>query len=74
MITCGEFLKRQGREFPKANAEGYITGEDYDRADLPMVVSCTACTMTMALHENRACDEQGLIYCDDCAGEDHDAD
>lgn len=67
MITAGEWLKRQGRKFPKPGADGMITGEQYDAAGLPMVVACTACTMTMALHEGRACNDAGQIFCDECA-------
>jgi hypothetical protein len=70
MMTVGEWLKRDGREFPKPGPDGCITGEQYDAAHLPMVVSCFNCTMTMVLYEGRKCDEEGRIFCNTCAGED----
>lgn len=69
MMTVGEFLARQDRTFPKPDAQGRLTLEDFERAQLPMVVACTECGMTMVLSETRACDNHGRIFCSTCATE-----
>lgn len=72
MLTVGEYLKRERREFPKPDCDNgrATSGEAYAKAGLPMVVACANCTMTFALTENRLCDEQGHVFCSaECAGE-----
>ena len=49
--------------------EGTINGGWFAEHDLPMIVSCTCCGMTMAL-PSAYVDEDGYTYCSGCAGED----
>ena len=49
--------------------EGTINGAWFAEHDLPMIVSCTCCGMTMAL-PSAYVDEDGYTYCSGCAGED----
>lgn len=49
--------------------EHEIPGNWFSENDLPMVVECTCCGMTMAL-PSAMIDDEGYIYCAGCAGED----
>lgn len=66
MITVGQYLKSIGKSFPKADADGTIPMSRFTEANLPMVVQCTHCTMTMCLRESLPCTQCGLVYCDEC--------
>jgi hypothetical protein len=68
LITVGEYLLSHGREYPKANENNSIPSNAFAKANLPMVVACSNCEMTMACHEYLPCTRDGIIYCDDCAG------
>jgi hypothetical protein len=65
--TVGAWLKAHGREFPMSNSEGLITAADYERANVPMVVACAGCTMTMVCHPDLACNDAGQVFCAGCA-------
>lgn len=67
MTTVAEYLARRGRKFPTPDADGRISGERFAEADLPMVVACAHCDMSMVLHERRFVDdESGKLFCDEC--------
>lgn len=72
MLTVKTYLEAQGRSYPEANAEGHITGEQFEAAGLPMVVACTGCEMTMVLTADRPCDGSGRVYCEQCADDGND--
>ena len=44
-----------------------IDGATFARLDLPMVVACTNCRMTMAL-PSALVDEDGTVWCSECGG------
>lgn len=46
---------------------GDISGEWFAENNLPMIVKCTCCEMTMAL-PSAMIDNEGEIFCPDCAG------
>ena len=75
MLTVSQWLKSKGREFPEPDGDDgeSISLAAYEAAGLPMVVACTGCTMTMALHAERPCNAAGEVFCDSCAA-DHDDD
>ena len=52
--------------FPKENLPSSMSGKWFAEHGLPMIVSCTCCTSTMAL-PNAMIDEDGQIYCSSCA-------
>jgi hypothetical protein len=66
-VTAGAWLKAHGREFPKPNADGLITAADYELANVPMVVACAGCNMTMVCHPDLACNDAGQVFCAGCA-------
>lgn len=64
MKTMREWLKENlGIEMP----EGNINGSWFAENNLPMIVECSCCGMTMALPS--AYVENGYIYCGNCKGE-----
>lgn len=65
MKTIKNFLAENDIIMP----EGTINGGWFAEHDLPMIVSCTCCRMTMAL-PSAYVDEDGYTYCSGCAGED----
>lgn len=68
MQTVKQWLESKGRKFPEPDGDdGSTSMAAYEAARLPMVVACTACTMTMALTPERACNADGEIFCADCA-------
>jgi hypothetical protein len=68
MQTVKQWLESKGRKFPEPDGDDKsISLAAFEAAGLPMVVACTHCTMTMALHAERPCNEAGEIFCDDCA-------
>lgn len=71
LITVGEYLAAEGREYPEPdNEDGSISLAAFEAADLPMVVQCTGCQMTMVLTPERFIDpKSGEIFCTSCAGE-----
>ena len=46
--------------------EGTISGEWFYEHQIPMVVACCCCRMTMA-SPSAWIDDEGYIYCSDCA-------
>ena len=69
ITTVGEYLPTIGKAYPEVDEDGAVSGDKFDEAGLPMVVSCTACQMTFALTPDRPVDsETGEVYCgSDCA-------
>ena len=64
MKTMREWLKENlGIEMP----EGNINGSWFAENNLPMIVECSCCGMTMALPSVYV--ENGYIYCGNCKGE-----
>lgn len=57
-------FEEMGVEMPK----GEISGEWFAENDLPMVVQCTECGMTMAL-PSALIDAEGYCYCAGCVDE-----
>ena len=57
-------FEEMGVEMPK----GEISGEWFAENDLPMVVQCTHCGMTMAL-PSALIDDEGCCYCAGCVDE-----
>ncbi len=49
------------------NEDGCIPASEFDKHNLPMVVACTNCTMTMPIF---SCwiDEEDFTFCGDCCG------
>ena len=62
MKTIKNFLAENDIIMP----EGTINGRWFAEHDLPMIVSCTCCGMTMAL-PSAYVDEDGYTYCSGCA-------
>ena len=62
MKTIRNFLAENDITMP----EGTINGAWFAEHDLPMIVSCTCCGMTMAL-PSAYVDEDGYTYCSGCA-------
>ena len=54
-------LEEMGIEMPK----GEISGSWFEENNLPMIVQCTCCGMTMAL-PSAMVDDEGKIFCDSC--------
>lgn len=64
MKTAEQYLKeKMNIEMPK----GEINSKWFADNGLPMVVSCTCCGSTMAL-PSAMVDEDGQVYCSQCAG------
>jgi hypothetical protein len=63
MKSFSDYMKARNVEIP----EGNIPGSWFSEHRLPMVVSCACCEMTMVL-PSAFIDEDGYIYCSDCAG------
>ena len=61
MKTIKNFLAETDIIMP----EGTINGGWFAEHDLPMIVSCTCCGMTMAL-PSAMVDDEGKIFCDSC--------
>ena len=62
MRTAEQYISEEmGIEMPK----GEIPGSWFEENDLPMIVQCTCCGMTMALPSAMVSDE-GEIFCSDC--------
>ena len=51
--------------FPEGNE---ISAEWFKEHNLPMIVECKCCTMTMAL-PSAFVDEEGYLYCSSCGGD-----
>ena len=66
MMKTGEqvFAERGGKP---NTPEGSITLAEFQRVGLPMVVACVGCAMTMNFF-SALVDEDGRIWCRDCAG------
>lgn len=61
--TAEQYIKEElDIEMPK----GTINGSWFAENNLPMIVSCTYCSSTMAL-PSAMIDEDGTIYCSSCA-------
>jgi hypothetical protein len=68
MKTAKEYIEEKwGIQFP----EGNISGAWFVENGLPMVVECTCCRMTM-VSLSALIDDEGQIFCPDCAGYDGD--
>ena len=68
MRTVKQWLESHGKKFPEPDGDDEsVSMAAYEAAGLPMVVACTDCRMTMALHAERPCNEAGEVFCDDCA-------
>lgn len=66
MKSFSEWIKaNRGIKMPKGN----ISGAWFAEHDLPMIVECKCCTMTMAL-PSAFIDNEGYTYCADCKGDD----
>lgn len=66
MKTFNEWLKENRMcEMPK----GSVDAGWFIERDLPMIVECSCCGMTMAL-PNAYIDDEGYIYCANCKGDD----
>lgn len=64
MRTFAQWLKvKRNIEMPKGDVDA---GWFFDN-DLPMIVECACCQMTMAL-PNAYIDDEGYTYCSDCSG------
>jgi hypothetical protein len=67
MRSVKQWLESHGRSFPQPDgADDSISLAAFEAAGLPMVVACTHCTMTMALHAECSCNEAGEVFCDGC--------
>jgi hypothetical protein len=65
MKTFDKWLKdNRGVSMP----EGNVNASWFAENGFPMIVECTCCGMTMAL-PNAMIDDDGNIYCCDCADE-----
>lgn len=65
MKTMKEYLlETRNLEIPKEE----VSGEWFIKHDLPMVVSCKCCEMSMILF-SASVDEDGYCYCSCCARE-----
>lgn len=64
MQTFEQWLKvKRNIEMPK----GSVPAAWFAEQDLPMIVMCSCCEMTMAL-PNAYINDEGYTYCSDCAG------
>lgn len=64
MKTFEEWLRENRQtEMP----DGLIPESWFDEHNLPMIVQCKCCMMTMAL-PNAFIDDEGYTYCSDCGG------
>ena len=62
MRTAEQYiLEEMGIEMP----EGEISGRWFVENNLPMIVQCTCCGMTMALPSVMV-DDEGKIFCNSC--------
>lgn len=65
MRTIKEYLlETRNLEIPKEE----VSGEWFTKHNLPMVVSCKCCEMSMILF-SASVDEDGYCYCEGCARE-----
>jgi len=65
MRTAEKWIfEEMGVEMPK----GRINGEWFVEHNLPMIVQCTCCQMTMAL-PSAMINDDGTIFCHSCADE-----
>lgn len=55
--------------FNESMPAGSVNAEWFVNRNLPMIVECTCCTMTMAL-PSAMIDDDDYIYCSTCAGTD----
>jgi hypothetical protein len=61
------WLRSHGREFPLPDGEGgTVSLAAFERAGIPVLVSCTQCMMTMPCGPALPCDEEGQLYCFSC--------
>ena len=65
MKSFSEWLHDNGDELPKGN----ISGAWFAEHNLPMIVHCTCCEMTMAT-PSAYIDDEGYTYCSSCKGDD----
>ena len=65
--TFSEWLKEtRGEDLP----EGNISAQWFVGRNIPFVVECAYCKMSMCIASDSVrIDEDGRIYCKDCAGE-----
>ena len=61
-MSVVEYLKNKGVEIPK----GSIPMAWFDKNDLPVIVECTCCGMTMC-SLNAYLDDEMFTYCSNCA-------
>jgi Zn finger protein HypA/HybF involved in hydrogenase expression len=49
--------------------DGVINGSEFDKHDIPMVVRCTGCQMTMVVTSATIDDKTGETFCPSCSEE-----
>ena len=65
MRSAQQFVfEEMGIQMPEGNIPNKWFAENY----LPMIVKCTCCETSMAL-PSAVVDDDGTIYCHNCAGE-----
>jgi len=67
MITAKQWLKENDIVLQE-DENGAISGSEFAKYDLPMVVSCFNCEMTMVFF-SALIDGDGRIFCSECGGE-----
>jgi len=63
MKTVNEWLRENGCGEIPAKADG----KWFAKHNLPMIIACKCCGMTMAM-PNALVDDKGYTYCRDCGG------
>lgn len=63
MISFRQYVESQNIKMPHGN----IPGSWFMENNLPMVLRCSCCDMTMA-SPSVWIDDEGYVYCGDCAG------
>ncbi len=63
MKTGKQILEEHG---VVADENGHIPASEISKSGLPVVVACCCCTMTMTILSAKV-DDEGYVYCGDCA-------
>ncbi len=67
LVTVKAYLEAAGHAYPKPDPDGSIPASAFSALGLNIVVACTNCEMTMCLGPTKLVDEEGLVYCKECA-------